>query len=98
MYTLEKIKDIVKTHERAIKNNFKVKRIGIFGSYVRGEQTKKSDLDILVDFSRSVGLFNFVRLKDYLSDILNHEVDLVQKGAMKPHIEKHALKGMIKIL
>lgn len=50
-------------------NKFKVKRIGIFGSYIRGEESGESDLDILVEFSEQIG-WEFVDFKEYLEDIL----------------------------
>ena len=69
--------------------------IGIFGSYVRGEQKKKSDLDILVEFSEPIGLFKFVELEDFLSQELNLKVDLVMKDALKPRIKDSILKEAI---
>jgi predicted nucleotidyltransferase len=54
MKTLEEIKKILKQHKRELKEKYGVKEIGIFGSYVRGEQKKKSDIDILVEFYEDV--------------------------------------------
>ena len=76
-------------------DSFKVQTIGIFGSYVRGEQKKKSDLDILVEFSEPIGLFKFVELEDFLSQELNLKVDLVMKNALKPRIKDSILKEAI---
>jgi predicted nucleotidyltransferase len=76
-------------------DRFKVQTIGIFGSYVRGEQKKKSDLDILVEFSEPIGLFKFVELEDFLSQELNLKVDLVMKDALKPRIKDSILKEAI---
>jgi predicted nucleotidyltransferase len=76
-------------------DRFKVQTIGIFGSYVRGEQKKKSDLDILVEFSEPIGLFKFVELEDFLSQKLNLKVDLVMKDALKPRIKDSILKEAI---
>ena len=76
-------------------DSFKVQTIGIFGSYVRGEQKKKSDLDILVEFSEPIGLFKFVELEDFLSQELNLKVDLVMKDALKPRIKDSILKEAI---
>ncbi len=72
--------------------NYKVKEIGIFGSYVRGEQQEKSDLDILVEFYETIGLFKFVALERYLSQLLGVKVDLVMKSALKPRIGRRILK------
>ena len=71
-------------------------RIGIFGSYVRGEQTEKSDLDILVSLRRRIGLLQFVRMERELSELLGVKVDLVTEGSLKneklkTYIEKDLL-------
>jgi predicted nucleotidyltransferase len=65
-----------------LESQFFVKKIGIFGSYARDEQTDESDLDVLVEFSRPVG-FEFIRLKDYLETVLGKRVDLVTENALK---------------
>ncbi|NIM12914.1 MAG: nucleotidyltransferase [Candidatus Aminicenantes bacterium] len=92
MTQLEDIRKGVKANEKELAENFKVKEIGIFGSYVRGEQQEKSDLDILVDFKETIGLFKFVALERYLSELLGVKVDLVMKSALKPRIGERILK------
>jgi predicted nucleotidyltransferase len=74
-----------------LEKEYNVIYIGIFGSYVRGEQEPESDLDILVEFSKSPTIFKFVHLENYLSDSLEVKVDLVMKNALKPNIGKHIL-------
>ena len=74
-----------------------MKTIGVFGSYVRGEQKEGSDLDVLVEFEEPVGLFEFMALENYLSDLLGVKVDLVSKKALKPHIGKRILEEVIMI-
>ncbi len=89
------IKDIkikLKMSEQFLKEKFLVKKIGVFGSYSRGEQTKKSDIDILVEFVEEPSLFKFIRLEHYLTSILGVKVDLVMKSALKHYIGKHILK------
>ncbi len=89
------IKDIkikLKNSEQFLKDEFLVKRIGVFGSYSRGEQTRKSDVDILVEFIEEPSLFKFIRLERYLTNILGVKVDLVMKNALKYYIGKHILK------
>lgn len=66
--------------------------IGIFGSYVRGEQDENSDLDILVEIERPAGMVKFIKLENYLSHILGVKVDMVTKKALKPHIGQEILK------
>ena len=92
MIQLEHIRKCVKTHEKELAENYKVKEIGIFGSYVRVEQQEKSDLDMLVDFKEVIGLFKFVALERYLSELLGVKVDLVMKSALKPRIGERILK------
>jgi predicted nucleotidyltransferase len=67
-----------------------VSKIGIFGLFVREEQTEKSDIDLLVEFTRPVG-FQFVELKDYLESLFNGPVDLVTINALKPYMREEIL-------
>ncbi len=76
---------------------YKVKEIGIFGSYVKGKQKKRSDLDILVDFFETPTLFEFIQLEYFLTESLGVKVDLVSKGALKPYIGKIILKEVVYI-
>jgi hypothetical protein len=78
-----------------VKENFKVKTIGVFGSYVRGGQKRKSDVNVLVEFEEPIGLFEFMDLEMYLSNLLGVKVDLVSKKALKSHIGEHILKEVI---
>lgn len=84
---------IRKPHEMLpeLKEKYHVSYLGIFGSYIRGEQKSESDLDILVEFSKTPTIFKFVNLENYLSDTLGVKVDLVMKEALKPNIGKHIL-------
>lgn len=75
-----------------LREEYGVRSLGLFGSYVRGEQKKGSDLDILVEFTRVPGMFRFLELERELSRVLGIPVDLVQKEAMKPAIGKHILR------
>jgi len=95
MKSLEEIKSILEKHREEMMEKFKVEEIGVFGSYVRGKQKEKSDLDILVDFNDSIGLLKFIELENYLSDLLKVKVDLVMKSALKPRIGKHILEEVV---
>jgi uncharacterized protein len=83
-----------KLHEMlpGLKEEYHVSYIGLFGSYVRGENTPESDLDVLVEFSRTPTISRFVHLENHLSDYLGVKVDLVMKNALKPNIGKCILK------
>jgi predicted nucleotidyltransferase len=75
-----------------LKEKYHVKKIGVFGSFVRGEQKKGSDLDLLVEFDTPVGFFKFIQLENLLSHILHQKVDLVSKKAIKPAVKKKIIK------
>jgi len=75
-----------------LKKNFKVKRLGVFGSMVRDEHGKNSDVDILVEFDETISLFKFIELEDHLKKILRKKVDLVMKKALKPRLKKQILE------
>ena len=97
MKNLEEIKKILNENKTIIKKKFKVKEIGIFGSYVRGENKRKSDIDLLVEFDKPVGFFTFLDLEEYLEGILGLKVDLVSKKALKPRIGKYILEELIQV-
>jgi len=78
-----------------VEEKFKVKSIGLFGSYVRGEQKDNSDLDILIDFYEPISLFRFVELEDFLSERLGIKVDLVMRDALKRRIKESILNEAI---
>jgi len=97
MKTLEEIKSTLETLKPTLKERFGVKTIGVFGSYTHGEQTKKSDIDILVTFSKDaqVGFFKFLELEEFLTKKLGVKVDLVTKNALKPFIKDQVLRETV---
>ena len=87
--TLDEIKNLLQ-HKPELSEKWKVRFLGIFGSYVRGEANKSSDLDLLVEIDDpKMGLLKFIALENYLSDLLGVKVDLVEKQALKPAIGRH---------
>jgi len=92
---VNEIKTKIKNAEPFLKDKFRVKKIGIFGSYSRGEQRKSSDIDILVEFYEEPSMFKFLDLEEFLSDMLKAKVDLVMKNALKPYIGKRILDEVI---
>ncbi|MHA1632388.1 MAG: nucleotidyltransferase family protein [Candidatus Freyarchaeota archaeon] len=78
-----------------LKSRFGVRSIGLFGSYARGEQTEESDVNLLVEFERSIGFFRFIELEDHLSELLGVKVELVTPDALKPLIKTHVTKEVI---
>lgn len=94
---LEEIIKILKEHKEEIKKKYHVKEIGLFGSFIRGEEKESSDIDILIDFDPDarISLLDFIELEDYLSELLGVKVDLVDKQALKPRIGKRILNEVI---
>ena len=86
---------ILKENKPILAERFKVKEIGIFGSLVRGEEKRKSDVDVLVEFYKPIGFFKFLELEEYLEKIIGRKVDLVSKKALKPRIGKYILDEVI---
>ncbi|MCL5030921.1 MAG: nucleotidyltransferase family protein [Bacteroidetes bacterium] len=80
-----------------ISQNYGVASIEVFGSYVRNQQNINSDIDILVTFSKVPTLIKFVELKNYLSDKLELNVDLVMKDSLKPRIGQNILNESIAV-
>ncbi|AAM05763.1 nucleotidyltransferase family protein [Methanosarcina acetivorans] len=80
-----------------LRKKYPIKYMGVFGSYVRGEQSPSSDLDILVEFNGSITLLGCARLENELSDRLGIKVDLVSKTALKPRIGKHVLSEVVEV-
>ncbi|MFA5354601.1 MAG: nucleotidyltransferase family protein [Thermodesulfovibrionales bacterium] len=97
MKTLAEAKQIIALHKDVLESQFRVKTIGIFGSFVRGEQREKSDIDILVEYRKSPDFIEFLRLEGYLSGLLGKKVDLVTKKALKPCIGKQILEEVVYI-
>ncbi len=95
MKSKEEILKTMKKELPHLKEKFKVKSIGIFGSYAKGEQTKKSDIDMLVEFDAPVGFFKFIDLENYLSEKLRVKVDLVTPDALKPLIRPHIIEEAV---
>ena len=88
------ILSILKKHEPVLKERYNVRKIGIFGSYVRGHEKRESDVDILVDLHSPIG-WEYVDLKEYLETILEMDVDLVTVKALKPQLKDVILKEVV---
>jgi predicted nucleotidyltransferase len=78
-----------------VEDRYPVKKIGVFGSVARDEQTEESDIDLLVEFSRPVGFVTFMRLEHFLSERLGRPVDLVTTDSLKPVIRQDVLAEVI---
>jgi predicted nucleotidyltransferase len=99
MKTLKEIKIQLQMLKPLLSERYGVETIGVFGSYTRGEQTKKSDIDVLVTFREDAhpGFFKFLDLEELLTKKLDIKVDLVSKDALKPFIGKHILEEVVMV-
>lgn len=95
MSRIDAVLRILSRNKRKLRRKYHVKEIGVFGSFVRNERRRKSDIDILVDFVEIPGFFKFIELEDYLSRILRIKADLVMKDVLKPYIGKRILNEVI---
>ena len=95
MKTRKAIKHILRTHLPELRRRYHVRRIGIFGSVVRGEQRARSDLDLLVEYSVTPSLFELVELKRHLSELTGERVDLIPRSALKPAYRKSILEQVV---
>jgi len=94
MHTRDKILSLLQTNKMKIQK-YGVKRIGLFGSYARGEQVLKSDIDILVEFKKGLKNFdNYMDLKFYLEELFGYKVDLVINDSIKPSLREPILSGV----
>ncbi len=74
----------------AIKSKFGVRKIGIFGSYARGDNTRRSDLDILIEFEPGYETYkNFIQLADYLEETVGRKVDLLTESSLSPLLRSY---------
>jgi uncharacterized protein len=78
-----------------ISRRFNIKRIGIFGSAARGQMRKSSDVDILVEFSKTIDLLDFVALEKYMSEQTGVKIDLVSYKALRPEFKNAILQEVV---
>lgn len=88
MKTLNNIRDTLKNNKQRLTEKYGVSILAIFGSYGRGEEREDSDIDILVDFQKPIGI-EFIDLADELEILLHNKVDLVSLKGIKPQYYQH---------
>jgi len=94
-----KVKNLIakiQAHRKLLKNDFQVEGLYIFGSFAKGKTSFRSDVDILVDFSKPVTLFDFVRLREFLETITKRKVDLVTRDALKIWMKSEVERDLIR--
>jgi uncharacterized protein len=97
MITLQDIQTTLRQHFPQVQQQYRIRQLGIFGSFVRGEQTENSDIDLLVEFDPNTrfGLLTFCQLENDLSELLKCKVDLVMKDGLKPRLGERILQEVI---
>jgi predicted nucleotidyltransferase len=94
MITFSEINQRVNQHKTVLYARYGIKRLGVFGSCVRGDNHEGSDVDILVEFEQSAGI-EFIDLADELEDLIGERVDLVSAGGLKPDYYSAIKKDLI---
>jgi predicted nucleotidyltransferase len=95
--TFSQLLACLRTHLPELRERYGVRTLGVFGAYVRDEQHRSSDLDVLVEFDYTPTLLEFVDLQYYLGDLLGVKVDLVMKRALKPAIGRRILEEVVPV-
>ena len=86
---------VIRKHWNTLQQQYGVRQIGLFGSVVRGENRKRSDIDILVEYEKLPDLLEFINLENYLERILKSKVDLVEKEGIRAELRDHILGEVI---
>jgi len=94
---VDKIIEKLKTLKPQLEKEYFVEEIGVFGSYVRDEQTENSDIDILINFKDGMDLLKLAHLINWLCDVFEKKVDVVNKKTLRPRIGKQILSEVIYI-
>jgi hypothetical protein len=95
----QEIIDKIKEKKDFLATNYAISEIGLFGSVARGEDNKKSDIDLMISFEnkKKVSLFDLIHIKHYFEDLLGKKIDLVHKPMIRPSLKKQIIKEAILI-
>ncbi len=94
---IKTIEKILRLRRNELSKEYGVSELGVFGSFVRGEASLDSDIDILIEFNKPIGFFKFLEIEERLSEWLGRKVDLVTKAALKPYIGNRILQEVTMI-
>ncbi|MBE9176722.1 nucleotidyltransferase family protein [Synechocystis salina LEGE 06155] len=95
MLDFQYIQEALRAHLGQFERSYAVKSLGVFGSFVRGEATQISDLDLLVEFEGKPTFRHYMDLKFFLEDLFDRRVDLVIKEDIKPEIRERILRETV---
>ncbi|MCI5133875.1 MAG: DNA polymerase beta [Candidatus Electrothrix sp. AW2] len=93
--SLDAVKHRLAEQKSLLKNKYKIIRLGIFGSYNRGEQQSGSDVDVLIDYDKAPSLIELIEIENMLSDLLGLKVDLVTSKGLKPQLRQRILDEVV---
>lgn len=93
----ERLKKKIREAIESDPNKDYFKSVSLFGSYLHGDQTRKSDIDLLVEFAKPLGFFEFARIERELGERIGKKVDLVTKQCLSKYFRKNVLKQAEKI-
>lgn len=95
MYDRDQILNLLRSKKTDLQKRYSISELGLFGSYARGDNDEKSDIDILVDFSSRIDGFDYIRLAHELEDLFSYRIDLVSRQGIKsvylPYVEKNLI-------
>ncbi|MGB0560688.1 MAG: nucleotidyltransferase family protein [Spirulinaceae cyanobacterium] len=94
---LDEIKSLLQEHRTVLRKQFRVTALSIFGSYAKGQQTRESDVDILIEYEQAPTLWMIAELKDYLGNVLGLRVDIVTRNGLKKRIRERVLAEAVEI-
>jgi hypothetical protein len=97
MKTLDEIRETIKAHQDVLAQKYGLTAVGVFGSYVRGEEKAGSDLDVLVEILRPIDLLELVGAEIYLTELLGLKVDLVPKRSLRMELRETILKEAVSL-
>jgi len=97
MKNVEEIEKIIKREKEELLRRYKIKNIGIFGSYAKNSAKEKSDIDLIVEFEEPVSLLGVIKAENYLTELLGIRVDLVPKEDIRKELKETILKEVIYI-
>ena len=97
MSTLDEIREIIRQHSSVLAERYGIAVVGVFGSYVRGEEKLKSDLDLLADILKPISLLELVGAEIYLSEVLGVKVDLVPKRSLREELKESILREAVAV-
>ena len=93
--SFDEMREVIEKNKPKLAASYGIRSLGVFGSFARGEQRSRSDVDILVEFDEVPGLLQFVRIEEHLRRLLGRKVDLVRKEGLRPELKDHILREVV---